>query len=99
MKYYIGNTFVDPTACCFRYTKIIKNIEKIAYHIWEAGYLADSANIQQKNKKMHWRNETNHPSNYRNIHKSKHKYSDNDISNIVVPTYIYIYIFSLSMAY
>ena len=23
MKYYIDNTFVDPTHCCFRYTKIV----------------------------------------------------------------------------
>ena len=32
-KYYVANTFVDPTHCCFRYTKIIYNKEKIAYHI------------------------------------------------------------------
>ena len=38
---YIGNTFVGPTHCCFRYTKIIYNKEIIACHIWEAGHLAD----------------------------------------------------------
>ena len=46
---YIGNTFVDPTHCDFRYTKIIYNKEKIAYHVWEAGYLADQANIKRTN--------------------------------------------------
>ena len=39
-KYYIGDTFVDPTHCCFWYTRIIYNKEKIAY-IWEGGYLVD----------------------------------------------------------
>ena len=33
MKYYIGNTFVDPTYYRFRYTKIVYNKEKIAYHV------------------------------------------------------------------
>ena len=40
-KYYLVNTFVDPTHSCFRYTKTIYNREKIVYYIWEAGYLAD----------------------------------------------------------
>ena len=40
-KYYLVNTFADPTHGCFRYTKIIYNKEKIVYHTWEAGYLAD----------------------------------------------------------
>ena len=40
-KYYLVNTFVDPTHSCFRYTKIIYNKEKIIYHKREAGYLAD----------------------------------------------------------
>ena len=40
-KYYLVNTFVDPTHFCFRYTKIIYNKEEIVYHIWEAGHLAD----------------------------------------------------------
>ena len=40
-KYYLLNTFVDSTHSCFRYTKIIYNKNKIVYHIWEAGYLAD----------------------------------------------------------
>ena len=40
-KYYLVNTFVDPTYSCFRYTKTIYNREKIVYHMWEAGYLAD----------------------------------------------------------
>ena len=34
-KYFIGNKFVDPTHCCFRYTKIICNKEKIVYYIWK----------------------------------------------------------------
>ena len=50
-KYYTGITFVDPTYCCLRYTKMIYNKENIAYHIWEAGYLADKANIQWRNQK------------------------------------------------
>ena len=33
MKYYVVNTFVYPTHCCFRYTNIIYNKEKITYHI------------------------------------------------------------------
>ena len=36
-KYYTGITFVDPTYCCLRYTKMI--------------YLADKANIQWRNQK------------------------------------------------
>ena len=40
-KYYLVKTFVDSTHSCFRYTKIIYNKNKIIYHIWEAGYLAD----------------------------------------------------------
>ena len=32
-KQYLVNTFVDPTHCCFRYTKIMYNKEEIAYHI------------------------------------------------------------------
>ena len=40
-KYYLVNTFVDSTHSCFRYTKIISNKNKIIYHIWEGGYLAD----------------------------------------------------------
>ena len=40
-KYWIDNTFVNPTHCFFRYTKIIYNKEKIARHIWEAEYVAD----------------------------------------------------------
>ena len=38
-------------------TKIVKNKEKIAYCTWEAGYLADQANIQtnqKKEKKLHF---------------------------------------------
>ena len=41
MKYYLVNTFVNPTHSCFRYTKIMYNKQKIAYHLSEAGYLAD----------------------------------------------------------
>ena len=51
MKYYIGNTFVDPTHSRFRYTKIAYNKEKIAYHVSGAGYLADQANIKRTNQK------------------------------------------------
>ena len=40
-KYYLVNTFVDPTHSCFRYTRIIYNKEKIVYHIREAEYLGD----------------------------------------------------------
>ena len=46
----VRNTLVDPTHC-FRYTEIVHNKEKIAYHVWEAGYLADQANIKQANQK------------------------------------------------
>ena len=46
---HIGNIFVDPTHC-FTYTKIVYNKEKIAYHVWEAGYLADQENIKQTEK-------------------------------------------------
>ena len=49
MKYYIGKIFVDPTHCCFRYMKAVYN--KVTYHVWEAGYLADQANIIQTNQK------------------------------------------------
>ena len=49
MKYNIGNTFVDPTLCRFRDTKIVYNKEKIAYHVREAGYLADQAKIKRTN--------------------------------------------------
>ena len=38
MKYYLFKTFVDPTHCCFRCTKIVYNKEKIVYHISEVGY-------------------------------------------------------------
>ena len=41
MNYYLVNTFVDLTHSYFRYTKTIYNKEKIVYHIWEAGYLAN----------------------------------------------------------
>ena len=48
---YIGNTFIDPTHFGFRYTKIIYNKEKIAYHIWETGYLADKQASNEETKK------------------------------------------------
>ena len=51
MKYYIGKSFVDPTHCCFRYMKAVYNKEKITYRVWEAGYLADQANITWTNQK------------------------------------------------
>ena len=51
VKYYIGNTFIDPTHCRFRYTKIVYNKEQITYHVREAVYLADQANIEQIKQK------------------------------------------------
>ena len=40
-KHYLVNTFVDSTHCCFRYTKITYNKDKIVCRIWKAAYLAD----------------------------------------------------------
>ena len=51
MKCYIGKTFVDPTHCRFRYMKAVYNKEKITYHVWEARYLADQANVIRTNQK------------------------------------------------
>ena len=48
MKYYIGNTFVDPTHCRFRYTKILYKKEKIACHV---RHLADQAKYQTNKPK------------------------------------------------
>ena len=48
MKHYIGNTFVDPTHCRFRYTKILYKKEKIAYHV---RHLADQAKYQTSKPK------------------------------------------------
>ena len=52
---------VGPTHRCFRYTITIFSKEKICDHISEAGCLADKANIQQTNLKLHrlgysWKN-------------------------------------------
>ena len=41
IRYYISNLYVDTTNSYIRYTKIISNNENIAYHICEAGYLAE----------------------------------------------------------
>ena len=48
MKYYLFKTFVDPTHCCFRCTKIVYNKEKIVCHISEVGYCTP------ENSLKHW---------------------------------------------
>ena len=56
MKYYISNTFLDPTHSRSRYAKIVYNKEQIAYHVWDPGYLADQENIKRTNQKKKYNN-------------------------------------------